>query len=448
MHGKADRAAKDGLEGAERASRAILEQCCDEPEVLREHAQLLSRRHDLPGALSLLRRAVTIQPFHAVTWCMLGVTLGFMGEHGESGRALKRALELAPDMPAGRWAHAFWLLADGQWDTGWAEYRWGVVHRHRPLRTLRPPWDGRPLQGGTLFVWAEQGQGDTLMFSRFLAAAKTRVERLVFEVQEPLFGLFHNHPSCDLVVTQQADGSIPGRWSEHISLMDLPGVLGVDHPDRLAEHPPWLPAPQGVTRVPGEGLNVGLCWRGGPDHPMDFARSLPPKMVRPLLDVRGVTLVSLVPGDQPPMGIPPMPKASTWQETQSIVAGLDLVVTVDTAIAHLAASMRCPTWILLAHPSDFRWLLDREDTPWYPTARLFRQRVRGEWEPVIRRVLESLAQWTRCRPQPDKTGGEGVTLEVLGRCASEMFEVPRATNSCEKSCIKQPSLEIDEVPRK
>lgn len=355
-----------------------------DPEVLRCYARCIGDLGQPALALTPALRAVAMEPQHAGGRVILGGLYGMLARTEEAGEQLRRALDLSPHMPAARWNYALWLLLHGRYAKGWQEYRWGIVNRERRVRHVQAEWDGYR-RCDTLFAWAEQGLGDTLQFLRFLPDARRRsgAKRIILEVQEQLVGLLAGHPFADEVITQQLDGAMPGTWEEHVSLMSLPGCLGTTLETIPAEPYIWQEPKRG--HIPGR---VGICWAGNPAHPNDRNRSLSLEMIEPLLDVEGVLWTCL----QKDANLPGAASfaLNDFADTAEIVSELDLVITVDTAIAHLAGAMGKPVWILLPAVGDFRWLLGREDSPWYPSARLFRQEVPGEWGPVIERVKEAL----------------------------------------------------------
>ncbi len=390
------------MEEAAASYQALLAEDPDEPEVLRQLAEIHAAGGRPEAALPVLRLAAALEPRHALTWCMLGSSLAWLGEHDAAGEAYERALSLAPESSVVRWNRALWLLLEGRWAEGWAEYEWGAVHGSRRVRHVRPQWDGRKATSPDerLFVWAEQGMGDTLQFSRFLAPAADRWGgKVVLEAQRELVPLLVAQGWPVEVIAQQLDGSMPGGWSEHVALMSLPRVLGLERPDDV---PPPLRWVRDTPKSENENqkLRVGLVWRGNPQHPGNRLRSLEPEWLSPLAEVAGVEWVSLQLGAEPPAwtGAAPL-LARHWQETAAVVEGLDLAIGCDTGVMHLAASMGIPTWWMLSRAPDFRWGRVRTDCPWYPGALLFRQAWLGDWDAVVRRVGMGLAEAARLQAQ-------------------------------------------------
>ncbi len=365
----------------------------DDPRLLRNLGHIHADRGEWTQAVGAFRLALGYEPLHAGAWIMFGAALGYVGEHERSGEAYERAMSLTPDAPGLRWNRSLWLLAEGRWREGWDEYRWGVVRGARRIRTLKPEWDGSRIPGRTLWVWAEQGLGDAIMFSRFLAEAQARSEahRIVFEVHQPLVSLFVSQGWPVEVIELQTDGAMPGGFDEHVCLMSLPRVLEIDDPADVETPGPYLAPPHFEPRT-DDRFRVGLCWAGSTGHPNDRARSLDPALLEPLSSVPRVEWVSLQAGKEPPAWCGPAFEPRDWLHTCSVVAGLDLVITADTSVAHAAGAMGVPVWIMLPFAGDFRWLRHTDDTPWYRSARLFRQPGLGQWGAVIERVRQELAR--------------------------------------------------------
>ena len=324
----------------------------------------------------------------------------------------ERALALRPDFPAGHWNLALFLLQHGDYENGWREYEWrwkwpGFGEETRPFR--QPVWRGEPPTPGAapLLVTAEQGFGDTMQFVRYLPLLVERGFDVVFEAQSRLFTLLWYslgpmgvrvvpRTSSPATVHEDLDFSahapllsLPERFGTRVETIPAAGPYLFAEPQRAAL---WLERLSIVSRAP---KRVGLVWRGRPEHARDRERSLSAQMLSPLLEVPGIQFFSLHVGpdahDVPPGVMPLANLQHDFAETAAIIANLDLVITVDTSVAHLAGAMGVPTWIMLAYSPDWRWLLDRDDSPWYPSVTLFRQPRFGAWGPVIEEVRQKLA---------------------------------------------------------
>lgn len=301
------------------------------------------------------------------------------------------------------------LLAMGDFEAGWREYewRWALFEKERPPYP-RPKWDGSPLAGETIFVHGEQGYGDNIQFIRYAPLVAACGGRVVFGSPPGLRPLAATAAGIAAIV--EPGEPIP-PFDAHIPLASLPGVLGT----RLATIPaevPYLRAEEGrIARwrrrfaAKGGRLSVGICWQANPKFAADRFRSLPLSHLLPLFDVPGVDFYGLqvLHGREQMAPLDPaLPFEDIGRELYSpsealveaaaAIAALDLVITVDTAICHLAGALARPAWVLLSLIPDWRWLTEREDCPWYPTLRLFRQRQRGDWDGVVRRVVDGLGE--------------------------------------------------------
>lgn len=330
--------------------------------------------------------------------------------------ALDVALAAAPNEPGLHWNRAVALLQAGEWAEGWREFEW---RRHDdraepPWRDLgAPTWRGEPLAGRTILLYAEQGLGDTLQCLRFAPSVAALGGRVILEVQFPLVDVARRTKGVAAVV---ARGDALPPFDLECPLMSLPGVLGAT-PDSIPGAVPYLIARDDLAdtwseRLDGIAANarlrVGLVWAGNPRFADDRRRSPGLAALRSILDAPGVHFLGLQKGegraasaDAPP---PPAnftdlgPSIETMDDTAAIMTGLDLIISSCTAPAHLAGGLGRPLWLLLPHAPDWRWLLDRDDTPWYPSARLFRQTRPGDWRGVAERVRTALAEAAPSRP--------------------------------------------------
>ena len=255
---------------------------------------------------------------------------------------------------------------------------------------LRWVWDGQNPADRNVLVRCYHGLGDTLQFCRFLPLLRPRVASLTLEVQPELIGLLHDLPGPDRLAPFRPDAPLPPSECD-VEIMELPHLL---------RHAPG-PAPYLYARPdprPGPGLLVGVCWQAGGWDP---GRSVPLPLLAPLAEVPGVQLVSLQRGpgadDAARSGAPPLllagERGMDAADTAGLLASLDLVVTVDTMVAHLAGALGRPAWVLLQAEADWRWMAGRADSPWYPSLRLHRQDAPGRWDGVMARLHGSLAEW-------------------------------------------------------
>jgi tetratricopeptide (TPR) repeat protein len=359
-----------------------------------------SRNGDQEGAVEAYRKAISIDPNSSKALTNLGVALSSLGKAEAAIEASGRAVELRPLDAELHYNHAMLLLLSGDLEAGFREFEWRLSHpapKFRPRSFDVPRWQGENRQGRTLLIHAEQGLGDSLHFVRFVRRTAATGGPVVLQVQTPLTELLRG--SLDVTVIS-ADEPVP-RFDLHVPMMSLPHVLGTTLATIPAEVPYLKAAPARVAewreKLRGySGVKVGVVWAGSPGHRHDSMRSLPAEMVLARLSIPGVQLYSLQKepraADSPALEqltgkvVDLAPSLATFADTAAAVSAMDLVISVDTAVAHLAGALGKPTWILLPHILDWRWLYERVDTPWYPTARLFRQRRSGDWASVLDRL--------------------------------------------------------------
>ncbi|RYJ01163.1 MAG: tetratricopeptide repeat protein, partial [Acetobacteraceae bacterium] len=349
-------------------------------------------RGDLAGAEAAYGHALADRPEAAETLNNLANLHQGAGRL-EAALALQdRALTLAPGNADMHYNRALLLLLLGRWAEGWREHewRWQAAGFASPRRRFASPaWDGRPLPGGTLLVHWEQGLGDTIQFIRHAAAARARAGRLVLEVQPPLAPLLRGLPGLDAVVT--AGDRVPPH-DAHAPLLSLPLLLDQPVP---APQPPYLALPA-VAREAGR---IGLVWAGNPKHLNDRNRSVPLPLLAPLLALPGRHWVSLQVGprsaDIVTAGLAARledlsPTLVDFTATAAALARLELLITVDTAVAHLAGALGVPTWLLLPFAPDWRWGPSGTTTPWYGSLRIWRQPRPGDWAMLLPNLMSSL----------------------------------------------------------
>jgi Flp pilus assembly protein TadD len=357
---------------------------------------------DYERAVSIYRQALALNPQDFELWNNLGRALEALLRTGEALAAYDRAIEIQPEFGLARSNHALALLSLGQLQQGLHEYEWRW--RKIPPRPYPQPfWRGQPIPGKRLLVCAEQGFGDLIQFVRFIPQARALAGHVILECQAPLKRLFEHARCADTVI---AVGETPPPFDYYVPVMSLPLVLGTTL--ETIPRDSWLVAPlaQSLPPVPPGHFKVGLVWAGSPANLNDARRSIPFPELRPVLLLPGITFFSLQvpirPEDQRHVGATPhlvtlTGRLTDFYDTAGCLAQMDLVLSVDTAVAHLAGALGKATWTLLPHPGDWRWLLERADSPWYPTMRLFRQSQSGQWQPVIVRVAQELSRWVAAR---------------------------------------------------
>jgi Flp pilus assembly protein TadD len=367
-------------------------------------------------AESLLRRALASRPDSPATLNNLGIALAALGRPREAIAAYREALRLSPDFPDAHNNLGYALLLVGDFEQGWEEHewRWRMQNMAPGVRDFAaPPWRGEPLEGRTLLLHAEQGLGDTLQFCRY-ASIIARQGRVVLEVQPPLARLASRMAGVAAVV---ARGETLPPFDAHLPLLSAPRALRT-RLETIPAHTPYLepdPAEAAAWRarlaaLPGP--RVGLVWAGASRDgvpalaAIDARRSAPLAALAPLAEVAGVSFVSLQKGapageaTEPPAGLilhDFTADLDDFADTAALIANLDLVISVDTSVAHLAGAMGKPIWLLNRYDTCWRWLLGRDDSPWYPSLRQFRQTAPGDWPDVIERVRDALRVWANGR---------------------------------------------------
>jgi tetratricopeptide (TPR) repeat protein/glycosyltransferase involved in cell wall biosynthesis len=334
-------------------------------------------------------------------WNVLGMCAFEARDFPAMLQAYERTLALDPRNSVARWNRALALLALGDYARGWPEYevRWQLVNMMRDRRHFaQPEWDGDSLDGRTILLYTEQGFGDAIQFARFARELKRRWSvRIVLECVDTLVPLFRSCGWVDAVVPRGAP--LPS-FDVQLSLLSLPYKLGITLADLDGTaylEPQQRPAAARVRE--GGAMKVGIVWSGRAPNPHLARRSLPLAQLAPLAEIPGVELYSLQVGDgSAQLAASPLagrvtdlaPELRDFVDTASVLARLDLVITIDSAVAHLAGALGVPVWVMVMRSGDWRWLLDRADSPWYASARLFRQVVQDDWAPVVEEVAESL----------------------------------------------------------
>ena len=376
---------------------------------------LFERQGDLDSAQDSYRKALELNPRMGAAYLHLGATHFIRGDRGKATECAEMLRKVDPDPAEANCLLALVHLQQGNFPLGWSEYeaRWGTAYGLRYRRKFRQPlWKGEPLEGSRILLHAEQGLGDTLQFVRYVPLVAARGGKVVLEVQPRLQRLLARTPGAEAVIPRNE--ALP-EFAWQCPLMSLPWAFATELHSVPAPIPYVCPDPAQVNewgeRLAGNTLRVGLAWSGNPGHSDDLWRSIPMIRLARLMEIPDATFYSLQmgPGTEQIGQLPPQHKlidlAATqkdFADTAAIVANLDLVISVDTAVAHLAGAMGKPVWILLQKSPDWRWLLERDDSPWYPTARLIRQSTLGNWQDVVARVehdLQELAGRTAVRPR-------------------------------------------------
>ena len=388
-------------------------------------------------ALVFAEAALEFSPEDPVALINQALALDGLGQHTQALTAGARAIAAAPGNPLARYHQGERLLGAGAMTReAWALYDARIaVNGFKPTPGFAV-WAGEDIAGKTLLLHAEQGLGDTLQFVRYAPFAAARAGRVILAVQPPLVRLLQGTPGIDDVV-EACPNPVP--FDVVCPLVSLPGLAATT----LGTIP--LPLPYTATFQPwvddAEGLRVGLVWAGNPGFVHDARRSVPPDDLATLAGIDGVQFYSL----QQHRGLPVLPAGlgaidlmhgvEDFHDTATCIAGLDLVICVDTAVAHLAATMNKQVWLLSRHRGCWRWLHEGAGTPWYPTMRIYRQTQPGDWNGVLHRVREDLAALARqARPRrtgPQRAAGPGtLACKACGGAATPIGSVD-FTKSCE-----------------
>ncbi len=384
---------------------------------------VLKELGQLDEAIACCRQALTLDPTHVNAHITLGIALSDLGMMAEAADCFKQTLRLNPEQPSARFCLALRHLALGDYLSAWSdyEYRWQL-----PGATLyhaeRPRWDGRRLDGKTILLHAEQGFGDTLHFIRYAPLVKAKGGTVVVECQPHLVTLLKRMAGIDQVV---ADDAPPPPFDVQAPLMSLPGIFGTTletipktipyaYADAaLVEH--WRQAIASATTDDATdgsalpGLKIGIAWQGRATRKGDCYRSVPLRAFEGLAGIPGIRLVSLQTGPaikqlaQVPFSVVDLGSRfdpNSLEDLAAVLKNIDLVVTVDTAVAHLAGALGVNAWVALHIAPCWRWLEERSDSPWYPTLRLFRQRRPGDWDEVFVNIAAELQRHIRKASTP------------------------------------------------
>ncbi|MFN9834416.1 MAG: tetratricopeptide repeat protein [Phenylobacterium sp.] len=360
----------------------------------------LAKLHRLEEALECIDGVLAIEPQRAAAHANRGAVLQELRRLDEAIAAYDRAVELKPDFAGAKFNKALALLLDGRFDEGWPLYECRVVQGM--LSLPKPAWlGGKEIRGRTVLLHSEQGLGDTLQFCRYAALVKDMQARVILRVPAPLVGLVSTLQGVDAVVSES--DALP-EFDEHCPLLSLPLAFRT-RLDTIPAPSPYLSSRADRravwSRRLGEtrSLRVGLAWSGAWSTSSGFNRSIPlaellrrlpagPTYVCLQKDVRAIDQAAL-----DSSGIRVFrDEVRDFEDTAALCDLVDLVISIDTSIAHLAGALGRPTWVLLSKVPDWRWMLDRPDSPWYLTARLYRQSVMGRWDSVLEQVAENLTR--------------------------------------------------------
>ncbi len=364
------------------------------------------QRGNLDEAANYYQQALRYQPDSTAAFTNLGNLRRQQGQFHQALACYDKVLHFDPNHVEARFNRAMILLLLGDWEKGWEEYEWRWQTGDFPRYAFgRPRWDGSPLGGRSILLYSEQGLGDTIQFIRYVPLVKERGGRVIVQGHAPLLELLKSMPGIDHLLP---GGERPPDFDVHAPLLSLPAIFR-DPLDMVPATVPYLHADDKLVEkwrrelAPLNGKKIGIAWQGRPTHRGDKQRSIPLTKFTQLGKLPGVHLISLqkghgaeqvrnLAGKFPVVDLESRlgDESESFASIAAVMMNLDLVICCDTAIAHLAGALGMPVWVALPLDPDWRWLLEREDSPWYPTVRLFRQQRMGDWETVLERMATAL----------------------------------------------------------
>jgi hypothetical protein len=404
-----------GQEGrADEAIQLLKSALMRQPNVGNWHLNLCALyrgKNMLDEALQSGLEAIRHSPDTAAHRVELALTHLTRGERDLASLRYREALGREPENPAAHMGLGELLLSMGEYAPGWMEYYWrNKLDQARGTlpKMSAAQWNGMNLPGGTLLLVADQGFGDMIQFARYIPWIKQRVPNLAIGWGPEVTALLGNHPDINICFAKWADAP---PHDAYVLLSSLPQLFGTELETIPAPIPYLTMAPDRVafwaqrldSAFPEKRLRVGLAWSGRATHPNNARRSIRLETLAPILAIPGVDFISL----QKPFPDEDRPYAQTlphfldlaaelddFAETGAVIKNLDLVIAVDTAVVHLAGAVGAEAWVLIPEPADWRWLLARNDSPWYPTLKLFRQNRAADWTPVLSEIAKALSKRT------------------------------------------------------
>ncbi len=382
------------FDNAETVLRVGLEEKPDSTMLRTSLGRTLLLKDDVGRAVTEFQNVLDADPAHVSALNNLGVALNLIGDRAGARSAYERALAADPDHVDAHFNYSHLLLTEGDFENGWRHFEWRLRRPDYGRKFDVPLWRGEPLNGRTILLWSEQGLGDAVQFIRYAPMVAAQGGTVVVECRKPVIRLFEQIAALSGVFeNREAKG-----YDLHIPMMSLPSVFKSD----LDSIPGTVPYVEGLEPSPvpaSDGaLKVGLAWAGNPGYSRDKHRTRALEEFAPLADVPNVEFFGLQTGPAGKQAPPPgmvftdlVEDVLDFHDTARIMLDLDLVISVDTAMAHLAGALGLPVWVLLYKASDWRWLLDRDDSPWYPTMRLFR--CEDDWPALFGDVASALQRF-------------------------------------------------------
>jgi len=428
----------------------------DSAEVYNNLGNVLQQQGKLTEAITYLEKAFALKKDYADAHNNLGVAFQKQGKLAEAIVQYQKAIAIRPDYPDAHCNLGHVLLLRGDFKNGFEEYewRWKVrgINYLQPRPFKQSLWDGSDLAGKTILLHAEQGYGDTLHFIRYAPMVAKKGARVIVECQPLLTRLLNGMPGIHQVISR---GEKLPDFDVHSPLLSLPGLFGTT-PASISDDVPYIKPP--VTDAAKwnisqtHQLNIGIVWAGSPTHANDFNRSCTVEHFKTILDVQGIDWFSLQ-KEGVENGVSELMQytgrltdlsryLNDFADTAAAIEKMDLVITVDTAVAHLAGAMGKPVWVLLPYIPDWRWMMERLDSPWYPTMLLFRQSEPGNWNGVFKRVRQVLQ--STASAIPERTG----TSQAENDLSAKKQDAFRKDDSRQRKIMAQAAYHLYAVSKR
>ena len=373
------------------------------PESYSNMGLTLHRLNKMDKAIAAYQRALEIKADYPIAYHNMGFTLEKMGQLTESIQWYEKAIEMEPNYIHAHTNLGMTLLLAGEYQRGFLEYEWRLQYEDAEPRKFQSiPWDGRPLINKRLLIYPEQGYGDSIQFIRYLPQVKNKGAMVILETHKYLVPLFRGLPGIDDIVIH---GENPPQVDYHIAIASLPCVFGTTL-ENIPCNIPYLFRPDKEKSIlvqtieMMDGFRIGISWAGSPVHKNDINRSCSLSLFYQLTQIKGVILFSIQKGpacddlrnsqQMPVVDLSDL--IHDFSDTATAIFHMDLIISVDTSTAHLAGAMGKPTWIMIPHAPDWRWMRDRDDSPWYPAIRLFRQQRPGGFDRVMQTIKQALIE--------------------------------------------------------
>jgi tetratricopeptide (TPR) repeat protein len=447
------------LEAAFNCYQQLLEMNPNLASIYNNLGSVLYAQNQVAAALEHYHQALRLQPDYAEVYVNLSLVSADDKQLEVALEYCDRAIRLQPKLANAHFNRALILLKLGRFQEGWQEYEWreqaGVIHFQSPY----PQWDGTPLAGRRLLVLWEQGFGDMIQFVRYLPFLKGGT--VILLCRPALATLFQGVAGIDELVIADRSTIIETIFDVWIHLMSLPRLFAMTLDNIPATIPYLYPDFQKVAtwrqRFNPQQLNIGIVWAGSPTYKGDYHRSCTVAHFAPLANIPNVAFFSLQKGETASQPVPAgllltslSEELNDFSDTAAVIACLDLIIAVDTAVAHLAGALGKPVWVLLPFTSDWRWLTDRDDSPWYPTMRLFRQPRRGDWDSVFAQVANELPRqremfqalrWSHLNASPSSSSELAQIYHEAGNLFRTQPQLETAIECYQRALRIQPTAE-------